>query len=367
MDLGRAVRIATLALFALVHLPAVSKAEGTACPTHVVQRGETLRMIAEIHLGDRDRSGEIYAANRTIVGPDPNVIAPGLVLSIPCVAGRADPAADTMAAGPAPADPPPSPEPAAAPEPPPTAAPDVTRIDILTGAPFLPFVDPGHPSGGMIPEIVLAAFAATEGPPVEIYFVNDMPAHLDILLPRGGFAFSFPWLMPDCTEPQAGQTPLCRSFAGSASLYEQVTEFYALAGNAYAGSQAPADLVGARLCRPEGHPLRDLAEMGLLAPQITLIRRPGPADCLDAVLAGEADIASFDATVARSLIRGMRPEVSFVALERLSRIEQMRALALVSDRAGLAAIDRLGAGLKAIAESGAWFEIVERHLSLPEG
>jgi nucleoid-associated protein YgaU len=49
-----------------------------------VEPGETLRIIAgywEVY-GDRNQSGRIYEANRVKI-TDPNVIHPGLVLTIP--------------------------------------------------------------------------------------------------------------------------------------------------------------------------------------------------------------------------------------------------------------------------------------------
>jgi nucleoid-associated protein YgaU len=52
--------------------------------SHVVEPGETLRIIAgywEVY-GDRNQSGRIYEANRDKI-TDPNVIHPGLVLTIP--------------------------------------------------------------------------------------------------------------------------------------------------------------------------------------------------------------------------------------------------------------------------------------------
>ena len=50
--------------------------------THTVQRGETLRLIAERYYGSRDRSDEIFQANRGTLA-DPNRIRPGQVLTIP--------------------------------------------------------------------------------------------------------------------------------------------------------------------------------------------------------------------------------------------------------------------------------------------
>jgi nucleoid-associated protein YgaU len=50
--------------------------------TYTVQRGDTLRGIADWFYGDRSRSEEIFAANRSTIS-DPEQLGPGTVLHIP--------------------------------------------------------------------------------------------------------------------------------------------------------------------------------------------------------------------------------------------------------------------------------------------
>ena len=50
--------------------------------TYTVQRGDTLRGIADWFYGDRSRSEEIFAANRSSLS-DPEHVEPGTVLRIP--------------------------------------------------------------------------------------------------------------------------------------------------------------------------------------------------------------------------------------------------------------------------------------------
>jgi nucleoid-associated protein YgaU len=69
-----------------VELPAVAAAPPVpAAPqarTHTVERGETLRAIAEHYYGNRNRADEIYQANRSTLS-HPNRIRPGQTLAIP--------------------------------------------------------------------------------------------------------------------------------------------------------------------------------------------------------------------------------------------------------------------------------------------
>jgi len=51
--------------------------------TYTVQAGDTLWEIAKRFLGNGSRYPEIYEANKAIIGPDPNLIHPGQVLTIP--------------------------------------------------------------------------------------------------------------------------------------------------------------------------------------------------------------------------------------------------------------------------------------------
>jgi LysM repeat protein len=70
-------------------------AGGTAVGAYVVQPGDTLSGIAAA-LGTPGGWPALYAANRRAIGPDPGLIRPGTVLALP---GRASPARYTITAG----------------------------------------------------------------------------------------------------------------------------------------------------------------------------------------------------------------------------------------------------------------------------
>lgn len=50
---------------------------------YVVKAQDSLWLIANRLLGDGDRWRELYAANRQVIGPNPNLIRPGQVLEVP--------------------------------------------------------------------------------------------------------------------------------------------------------------------------------------------------------------------------------------------------------------------------------------------
>jgi LysM repeat protein len=90
-----AARPHTARAAATLAAPAASSTVRTDAGTYVVQPGDTLSGIAAA-LGVRGGWPALFAANRPAVGPDPGLIIPGTVLTLP---GPATPAHYTVAAG----------------------------------------------------------------------------------------------------------------------------------------------------------------------------------------------------------------------------------------------------------------------------
>ena len=59
------------------------KAAATATKTHTVESGENLSVIAEQELGSQGRWKEIYELNKDLIGPNPDLIQPGMELKLP--------------------------------------------------------------------------------------------------------------------------------------------------------------------------------------------------------------------------------------------------------------------------------------------
>jgi LysM repeat protein len=92
------IRSAKSTVVILTSTLGVAAGRGTAAipsPTYVVQYGDTLAGIAG-QLGVRGGWPALYAANRSAIGPNPNIIQPGTVLSLP---GQLVPVRYTVAAG----------------------------------------------------------------------------------------------------------------------------------------------------------------------------------------------------------------------------------------------------------------------------
>lgn len=115
--------LAAMAIAASI-APHAASAQEADCPgRYVVQRGDTLSLIAERTLGDVLDYRALFAANRALIGGDPAVLEVGTILTIPCPGdvteaeiaavapeGTPSPANNSVTAGlaPAPAVPPPA-------------------------------------------------------------------------------------------------------------------------------------------------------------------------------------------------------------------------------------------------------------------
>lgn len=98
-----------------------STSPSSSAPQHVtVRQGDTLSAIAERTLGNADDWPRLYAANRAAVGSDPDIIDPGLVLTVPSAVGPGGGGSGSGGPGtptPAPPTTPPSASPTPAPTP----------------------------------------------------------------------------------------------------------------------------------------------------------------------------------------------------------------------------------------------------------
>ncbi|MEO0387697.1 MAG: LysM peptidoglycan-binding domain-containing protein, partial [Pseudomonadota bacterium] len=330
------------------------------CPVHVVAAGETLSLIAERYYGETEMFSALYALNRAVIGPNRDVIEEGQRLTLPCTGLFEErlnkDALDTGQV--ANTAPPPTPQPDQ------PVAPQGAGLTLLTGGPFVPFVDEMATGGGLFVELVSAALASANRAPLEAVFVNDRDAHLWDVMPRGGFDLAAPWFYPDCDAVQPGTraAALCETYIASTGYYEFVTEFYARADTDWGRIVLPGGLVGARICFPDGYPTDALRVFELPTGAVTLIRGANPTDCLVRLDRMEVEVAAIEGAVTRALIDRVSVENPIVVLESLTRVDRLRVLARRDNPAARALIDRLDTALGEISENGTWFEIVNRHL-----
>jgi len=342
-----ALRTATLALVALLCLAAAAPgaAAQEPCSRHELGASDTLAGIAA-RLGVEGGARAIYEANRDVL-PAPDIFIPGTVIVIPCPDGSL-PGQGAPAAGPSP----------------------LPQIRFLTGGRYAPFTDKDAPNRGMITEMVETAMRL--GDPRQdfrIDFVNDWGAHLTALLPSGAFDMGFPWFLPDCTRvanlgPENARR--CTDFRASLPLFEAEVSYYTLRDHPLAGATAFPELLGARLCRPDGWFTFDLEAQRLVEPNVSMTVAPTQVRCWQALLAGQVDVVTFDRLPAETDIAALGIADRVVELPRLTTRIGMHVLTPRSNENGEAFLAVLDRGLSELRASGRWLQIVEKHLGAEE-
>ncbi|WP_170428635.1 LysM peptidoglycan-binding domain-containing protein [Ruegeria arenilitoris] len=68
-------------------VPPIAASAQIACESYTVKAGDTLAGISETAYGSRDYQ-IIFNANRNVIAGNPNNLAPGIVLNLPCADGR---------------------------------------------------------------------------------------------------------------------------------------------------------------------------------------------------------------------------------------------------------------------------------------
>ncbi|QYX58489.1 LysM peptidoglycan-binding domain-containing protein [Roseovarius sp. SCSIO 43702] len=314
---------------------------GTCEQTHVVAAGESLSVIAERYLGSAAAWEAIHEENRDMLGASPDTLRVGMRLRLPCPRAGGD-AAET-------------PVPAAAAE----------RVDLLTAPGFAPFADRDLPGGGMLTELVEAAFgAAPDAGEVALHWVEDRAAHLSPLLETGRYDLGFPWPRPDCeADPDE---PLCAELIFSAPMFEALVLLFVDAARPIAFTK-DADMRDRVLCQPEGFPdyFFDMDGRDWLRKERITLRTPeSAAACFDLLMAGEVDGVVLDEFAGRHEVAelGLGDRVAEAEGQPVA-IVTYHVVAHKAHPQGALHLRRFDEGLAALRAEGRFREIVGRHLA----
>ncbi len=337
----------TLASLILAAGTAAASAQ-EACSIYTVQPGDTLSVIARAAYGSISFQ-QVWDANRTVIGPNPNIISVGMQLSLPCADGSL-PGTGTVQARAT----------TSVPEATSNAAP--TTIRLVTGSDYPPYTDEGLEGGGVYTQLVRAAMETMEPRyETQIVFVNDWGAHLETLLPARAFDGAFPWLRPNCEEPETlteNSKFRCDGFLHSDPFYEIVTGVVTRRSDALAATESAADFAGKTMCLPDGYSDVGPTTLGLGRDVMTYIQPTNPDECFTALMAGEADAISLVTTQAEDIAQrlGLADDVTINPTLTVANV-----LAVFVDKNnpnGPEVIAALNEGLANIRESGVWFQTI---------
>ena len=334
-------------------LSATAASAQEACSNYSVVDGDTLATISIAAYGTTNYQ-PIFNANRNII-VNPNDLEQGLVLALPCEDGslpNGQSAREVIAA-----------------QEERNASNRVSNvyqppIKIVTGGNWAPFAEESLSNGGMMARLATTALGrAGNSADYSVSFVDDWGSHLSTLLPLGAFDVSLAWYLPDCSnrtyEWGENTTMRCTEFVSSVPVYESVIGFYTLPDSKYAGATSYEDFHGSTLCRNEGTFTFDLEEQGLVEPNITFVRPPTPQGCMEGLLNGSIDVATYEIEVAATVFGNMQLEANAVAENPfLNNVLALHFFAHRTNPFGRKYIALLNKGLNEMRETGEWYAIV---------
>ncbi|PPB80566.1 ABC-type amino acid transport substrate-binding protein [Albidovulum inexpectatum] len=356
----RGIRRSLYAVTAAVAMMAGAGASAQeACTTYTVKEGESLASIAQAAYGSYDYQ-MIFNANRDVLGGNPNAVAPGTVLRLPCEDGSL-PGAETAQA-------------IIQREEARSAGRSIDGeyrppIKFLGGDDWKPFMDKSLTGGGML--VRLSTTAVKRGGNDRDYimsYVDDWGAHLTTLLEIGGFDIAIGWTPPpDCSKRDLlDEAALyrCDNLVFSLPIYESVTSYWSRKDSEYAGVRTWSDYAGARICRPEGWSTFDLTVEGLVEPVVSWVYLPTPKDCIRAAVDGKVDMVSLDLESALGAIAEIPgSEEVLEPNPNLSKVEPLNWVAHKKNPRAEEIIELLNAGLNEMRETGEWYAIIQDSLA----
>lgn len=329
------------AAFAVLVWTQAALAQDCAPTAHRVQDGETIFTIAEATYGDAEKWTLIYYANEAVLKASVFQVKPGDMLLLPCVPGTKTADATPLQTGPADAE-----------------------LKLLTGSNYEPFTDRNWPGQGMLTELVNAAMEATPDPvSYSITWEDDWAKHFPLLNDKT-FDMGFPWYKPPCD--QMPDNERCKNYHFSDPLVEVLMLLFVRAdsGMVY---ETDADIIGKRICRPDGflsfdldRPGREWLQKGL----VTLVRAKDEPACFDKLLAGEVDAVSLNVFLGAQVITEMGLEGRVVPLDKPLSSLGMHVIISKKHWRGTTFLYRFNAGLAALKESDRYNQIVSKHLGI---
>lgn len=316
-----------------------------ACTSYVVSSGDTLRLISEHYYGTRDLSSIIYSANVGIIGDNPNSIAIGMDLSIPCREG--------MYVEQAPA--------------------------FLSLADSSFNTEPSNVSGNTIPNFLAVA---GDSPFITQNGSGILPSILATALKRGGYeealtisrpettgeAFmlaalsnarlAFPIIKPNCDNTailSPESLSLCEKFTFSDPLFQITLGVFVLTESDLKEARTPHALNDMRFCIPRFYNDDLLRAFSISSQEVTIA--PSLEACFSELQAG-----TFDAVVADYMSFEALEKAGVVDIPAFATQTTLHAAAHSENPIAQDALKIANTGLRLMLASGEWFEIVEAQM-----
>jgi polar amino acid transport system substrate-binding protein len=350
--------IAAIATGLLGFAAAPAMAE-TCGGVYVVQRGDSLSLIADEHYKDVGRWTLIHSQNIASIGPRPSNLGVGMRLDMPCIDGLPT----GLPGGRLIAD---QVEVVQQPVVVPRGDASVrTKINILTGNGREPYSDQASHNGGLITNIVDAAM--TKAAPEQghaIHFITDWGSHFDPMLSNALLDMGFPWYKPNCDRDPENYR--CTSFLFSDPMFEMLELVFASKASGLK-FDVDDDIIGHSICRQDNTLAWDMDENGrnwLKDGKVELKRAPTIQDCFAMMLAGDVDFVGGNEFQGREVMKTMEIKDQVSVMHHPMSLQALYVLVHQSHPQAQEMLDVINAGLAGIREDGSYQKIVEDHMSL---
>lgn len=335
-----------------------SAAAQEACTTYTVKDGDTLGAISNTAYGTYDYQ-QIFNANRDIIAASPNALPPGTQLILPCLDGRLHPDMELSAIT--------ERETKRFEESRSKTSVYAPPVKLVAGDGWFPFTDTRLKDGGVLTRLGLVAFTrGGNDRETTLAWVDDWGSHLDVLLPMHSFDLSIGWDGIDCTKMDLLSEDMvrrCTEVVLSDPVYEVVYGLYSLPDNGFGQIRNFSELKNARICRPDGWATADLEVEGLAPPVVTYVQPRDADGCVQALLAGEADVMSIEIESAVDSIERAGVTQGVVQNPYLIKIASLHFATHVTNQRGRDYLVMLNRGLAEMRETGEWYDIVASTLS----
>lgn len=344
-------------LFGFAAAPALAE---TCGGVYVVQRGDSLSLIADEHYKDVGRWTLIHSTNIGKIGQRPSNLGVGMRLDMPCIDGfpKGLPGGREVVADAAPV--------ATTPVSVPRGDASVrTKINILTGNGRPPYADKDAHNGGLITEIVDAAM--TKAAPEQghaIHFISDWGAHFDPMLSNTLLDMGFPWYKPNCERDPDNYR--CTSFLFSDPMFEMLELVFASKASGLQFN-TDDDIIGHSICRVANTQAWDMDDNGrnwLKDGKVELKRAPSQEACFEMMMAGDVDFVAGNEFQARGSMKTLEITDQVNVMRSPMSLQALYVLVHKSHPQAQEMLDTINSGLAAIREDGSYQKIVEDHMAL---
>lgn len=343
---------AALALAASATIAAAQACGGV----YTVERGDSLSLIADRQYKNATKWTEVHRNNLSTIGKNPNALRVGMELRLGCINGLPvglPGATKTIA---------PVTE---------TAGTTPTRrkleqsINIVTAGDFAPFTDQSLENEGLISDVVHTAMRSSQSNDnYRVHWVNDWSSHLDPLMSSAMMDMAFPWYKPDCAgSPDSYR---CANFHFSDPMFEMLILLFVEKTRPIPFAR-DSDIEGRTLCRPAGYFTHDLDRADrrwITDGKINLKQPQTVKECFDLLVSGDVDAVAMNEFTGRAAMKdlGLKDQVEVVQGRPLS-IEGLHVLVHKEHPSADALLSTINGGLDAIKLSGAYQQVIDRHMS----